>query len=107
MDPSSLRAAELYDLLFLFAKKAQIMHKQINLLDASLHAYYTRKTCSVRPKPLFWFRCNTETQILTGHYFLTDTVTHTVTTFQRENLVTNTLSPTSVVPTDQKRTVYF
>ena len=43
MDPSSLRAAELYDLLFLFAKKkAQIMLKQINLLDASLHAYYKK-----------------------------------------------------------------
>ena len=46
MDPSCLREAELYDLPFLFAKKAQIMHKQINLLDASLHAYYTSNLCT-------------------------------------------------------------
>ena len=56
MDPSSLRAAEFYDLLFLFAKKkAQIMLKQTNLLDASLRAYYKTVTW-VRPKPFFWFK---------------------------------------------------
>ena len=40
--------------------------------------------CSVRPKPLFWFRSDTETEtkILSA-----DAVTDTETTFQRENLV--------------------
>ena len=41
------------------------------------------------PKPLFWFKSNTETQI--GRYFLPDTVTDPETTFQSGDLVTNSL----------------
>ena len=42
---------------------------------------------SVRLKPLFWFRSDTETHI--GRYFRADTVTDTETKFQGKNLVTN------------------
>ena len=44
---------------------------------------------SVRPKPLFWFRSDTETQI--GQYFWADTVTDTETRFQGKNPGTNFL----------------
>ena len=44
---------------------------------------------SVRPKPIFWFWSDTETQI--GLIVSADTVTNTETTFQRENLVTNSM----------------
>ena len=44
---------------------------------------------SVRPKPLFWFRYNTDTETQIGQYFRADTVTDTETRFQGENPVTN------------------
>ena len=44
---------------------------------------------SVRPKPIFWFRCDTDTETQIGRYFRADTVTDTETRFQGENPVTN------------------
>ena len=37
--------------------------------------------CSVRPKPLFWFRSNTDTETQIGRYFRADIVTNTETRF--------------------------
>jgi hypothetical protein len=46
---------------------------------------------NVQPKPvLFWFRPDTVTQTQIGQYSA-DTVTDTETTFQRKNLVTNSM----------------
>ena len=65
------------------------MHKQIIYL-MHLCMHITQVTC-VRPKSLFWFRSNNETQTKIGRYFSTDTVTNTETTFQRENLVSDSM----------------
>ena len=44
---------------------------------------------SVWPKPLFWFRSDTDTETQIGRYFGADTATDTETRFQGENSVTN------------------
>ena len=46
-------------------------------------------SCSIRPKPLFWFRSNTNTETQIGWYFRADTVTNTETRFQEKNPVAN------------------
>ena len=50
---------------------------------------------TVQPKPLFWFRYKTKTQI--GQYFLADAVTNNKPTFQRENLVKNSTGFVSII----------
>ena len=44
---------------------------------------------SVQPKPLFWFKSNTDTETKISWYFWANTVTDTETRFQGENPVTN------------------
>ena len=44
---------------------------------------------SIRQKPLFWFRSNTDTETQIGRYFRADTVINTKTRFQGKNPVTN------------------
>ena len=47
---------------------------------------------SVRTKPLFWFGSDTETKTQIGRcVLLADTATDTKTTFQRENLVIDSM----------------
>ena len=47
---------------------------------------------NVRLKPLFWFTSDTETQHQIGRYILSAyTITDTKTTFQRENLFTESV----------------
>ena len=48
---------------------------------------------SVRPKPVIWFRSDTETETQIGRYFCLIPVTNIETIFQKENLVTNSMGP--------------
>ena len=77
-----------------------IMHSELIISTISSHSNALLflcisciLVCSVRPKPLSWFRSDTETETQMARLMpLANIVTDTETTFQRENLVTENLA---------------
>ena len=61
--------------------------------------------CSIRPKPLFWFRSNTDTKTQIGGYIWADNVTDTETRFQWNTPVSIIKRP--LIPNLLSNTKYF